>query len=192
MAVREKGGMWCDACAKPVTARKTGRRVRNTASIGGAIPTGGLSLLFARSDQWHCSVCGGPVRRAPAATRQPTAAGSLDAGPETLLRLLDPGPKKIAAIKAVRAEALPSLHAAKAFVDSAPSEITIPEQVADRLADGLRAAGAMVELHAVPGDDDAPTHDLAGQLERLAGLRADGSLDAHEFEAAKSRLLAEQ
>jgi hypothetical protein len=61
LGVKVKGGMYCQRCAKPVMAQKSGHGVRNTAAIGGALATGGLSLLGAKSEKWRCPLCGGPA-----------------------------------------------------------------------------------------------------------------------------------
>jgi hypothetical protein len=57
--------MWCEGCQSPVAAQRSTHRLRNATSIGAAPLTGGLSLLGARSDDWCCPGCGGPVKRLP-------------------------------------------------------------------------------------------------------------------------------
>jgi hypothetical protein len=60
MGIRVKGGMYCQRCDKPVMAQKTGHGVRNTAAVGGALATLGLSLLATKGEKWCCPECGGP------------------------------------------------------------------------------------------------------------------------------------
>lgn len=55
--------MWCDYCQRPVAGEKTTHRTRNTAAGLSVLATGGLSLLGAKSEGYHCPVCGQPVRR---------------------------------------------------------------------------------------------------------------------------------
>lgn len=50
MGVKVKGGMYCKRCDKPVMAQNTGHGVRNTAAVGGALATIGLSLLATKSE----------------------------------------------------------------------------------------------------------------------------------------------
>lgn len=61
MGQRTKGRMWCSHCNRPVLGVKTTHRVRNAASIGGAMATGGLSLLGTRVEGYYCPSCGGRV-----------------------------------------------------------------------------------------------------------------------------------
>lgn len=188
--------MWCPSCERPVAARKTGRRVRNTASVAGALPTAGLSLLFAKSDGWHCPICGGPVRRTPPGARPVPADGKASGKTDdpAVVRLLDAGPKKIRTIKEIRRLTRLSLHEAKALVDVTPSEIRLPESTADKLGERLRQAGATVEVETAPAPSPEaamPPADLAGQLARIAELHEAGALTADEFAAAKTRLLTQ-
>jgi hypothetical protein len=63
MGVKTKGGMWCDYCARPVAGQKSTHRTRNTAAGITALGTGGVSLLFAKNDAYHCPNCGQPARK---------------------------------------------------------------------------------------------------------------------------------
>lgn len=185
MALREKGGMWCSACARPVTARKTGRRVRNSASVAGAPLTAGLSLLFARSDRWHCSNCGGPVTRAPyspAVSLRPALA----AGSTATVILTDPGPK-VPTIKVLRAVTGAHLAAADSWYRGAPSRIDgLADEVARDLVARLEQVGSKAEIEVPEPAASAPPEE---QLRALEALREAGTLTAEEFERARRRLL---
>jgi large subunit ribosomal protein L7/L12 len=193
VAVREKGGMWCERCQRPVTARKTGRRVRNTTSVVGALPTAGVSLLFAKTEKWHCSVCGGPVTTARRIAAAPVQLPAPVDGPTVSLTLRDPGPRAIQTIKAIRAVTRVGLREAKGWTDATPSTIDgLSPAQADELMRRLVACGASAEIDVAtgPGDDAAEPPDLAAQLERIAALHAAGHLDDAEFAAAKAQLLS--
>src|SRR5450759_972099 len=101
MAVRERGGMWCPACKRPVAGRKSGHAVRNTGGILGAVPTLGLSLLATKAERWHCPDCGGPVKYGGRG-RIALAESKLPATGPVTVTLVDHGPKKIHAVKIYR------------------------------------------------------------------------------------------
>lgn len=63
MGQKTKGGMWCPACDTPVMGVKNMHRVRNTASVGLAPATAGLSLLGSKAEGYVCPTCGGRTRR---------------------------------------------------------------------------------------------------------------------------------
>lgn len=75
MAVREKGGMYCAQCKRPIPGVRNGHAVRNTGSVVGAVPTLGLSLLAAKSERWHCPYCGGPAKPAHMANASKRSEG---------------------------------------------------------------------------------------------------------------------
>jgi predicted RNA-binding Zn-ribbon protein involved in translation (DUF1610 family) len=62
VGVKVKGGMYCPNCKQPVLAQKTGHGVRNTAAVGAALTTAGLSLLGTKVEKWRCPACGGPAK----------------------------------------------------------------------------------------------------------------------------------
>jgi len=59
-----KGDMWCSRCSRNVLGVKNTHRARNTIGVGGALMSGGLSLLVAKREGYHCPACGGPVHSA--------------------------------------------------------------------------------------------------------------------------------
>jgi hypothetical protein len=61
VGIKVKGNMYCERCKQPVMAQRSGHGVRNTAAIGGALATAGLSLWAHKSEKWCCPVCGGPA-----------------------------------------------------------------------------------------------------------------------------------
>jgi len=63
MGQKNKGGMWCDHCQRPVLAVKNTHRLRNAVSVGGVVVTGGVSLVGTRVQGYRCPSCGGHVRR---------------------------------------------------------------------------------------------------------------------------------
>lgn len=67
MSVKVKGSRYCPRCKAHVLAQRNGHGVRNTAAIGGALPTAGLSLLAGKRETWRCPQCGGRVRHSSTA-----------------------------------------------------------------------------------------------------------------------------
>lgn len=61
MGQRTKGGMYCDYCQRPVMGVKTTHRLRNAASVGGVVATGGLSLAGSKVEGYVCPTCGNRV-----------------------------------------------------------------------------------------------------------------------------------
>src|ERR1035438_3773213 len=63
MGQKNKGGMWCEACDRPVMGVKNTHRIRNTVSVGTTVSTFGVSLLGAKVEGYVCPTCGGGVHR---------------------------------------------------------------------------------------------------------------------------------
>lgn len=191
MAIRERGGMWCPACKRPVAGRKNGHAVRNVGGVLGAVPTFGLSLLATKSERWHCPICGGPVQHA--AFRKPAPAPVLDepATGTVALTLVDPGPKLIPAIKVYREITRLGLREAKAAIDGAPTLVGYFEPgEAARLGEAFSAVGATVQVaDPTAGTADSEGVGMAAELAELARLHESGALSADEFAAAKARVL---
>lgn len=69
MGQKVKGGLWCDACARPVAGIKTRHRMRNLASNLFSGPAAGLLLGTSKYRDWVCSQCGGQARKRRATDR---------------------------------------------------------------------------------------------------------------------------
>jgi ribosomal protein L7/L12 len=195
MAIREKGGMWCPSCQRPVAGRKTGHAVRNTL---GAAATLGLSL---KSERWHCPICGGPVERAAGrrATPAPSPAISDDRdGDLVTVTLVDPGPKLIQAIKIHRQITRTGLRESKAAMESAPTVVgRFTPEAAQQICGSFEAVGSAVRIDEPEGAPEAPPEaptiegsGLVSELARLAELHNSGALTAEEFAAAKAKTIS--
>lgn len=193
MGQKVKGGMWCPQHGAVLAVKNT-HAVRNTAGVGGALATGGLSLLLTKTERYVCPHCRGPVGRPPAPTPQPVAANTGDR--EVILH--DHGERKIQVLKAVHTSTGLSLKETIALVDAAPTAIMtgVSSDAAMRLAAELQDAGATAEVRIVkPASPPPPEpHDplaagVTADLERLVALRDAGVLTEAEFVQAKSRVL---
>lgn len=213
MGVRVKAGMWCDLCKKPVAGQKSGRRVRGTVSGLLAIPTGGLSLLAVKSDDWHCPDCGQKVRgkrsrdvAAPAAPAPATpaapAAPPAYAGPKAPVVLY--GAMALPVDDVARDLASPYFSISLADRTDlanrllAKTPVTLGELPASRVPDALahfQSRGfrtqAPVEAPTAAAVDaeEPPASDPFDALQRLAELRDKGLVSAEEFEAKRKALV---
>jgi len=95
-------------------------------------------------DKWGVSAAA-PVAVAAAAG---AAGAAVEEKTEFSVVLVDAGPKKIEAIKAVRAITGLGLKEAKELVESAPKEVKadVPTDEAKKIKEDLEKAGAKVEL----------------------------------------------
>lgn len=187
MAVREKAGMWCPHCRRPVAARRTGHATRNT--LGAAL-TAGLAL---KSERWHCPHCGGQVEReAFRKIATPPAESAADAPAGTVAVTLEhPGHHLVPVLRVYRRATGASLRAAKAAMEDVPVVVGRFRPVAaERLVEELRSAGAIADVGEPPSavPDGAP-NSVACELAKLARLRESGALSAAEFAAAKAQVL---
>jgi hypothetical protein len=184
MALREKGGMWCERCQQPVVAHKMGRRVRNTASVVGAVPTLGASLLFAKSDVWHCSVCGGPVT---------TYSGQSGQAHATRVNQAPNSPPPPAATRAPFQLKPPDVgtgHVCRAEgCVKAPANASVFCHEHGRKWRASKSGDSDAQTAADP-ISTAEEPNLADGLEKLAKLKATGALSDDEYEAAKRKLLS--
>jgi ribosomal protein L7/L12 len=190
VAIREKGGMWCPSCQRPVAGRKTGHAVRNTL---GAAATLGLSL---KSERWHCPVCGGPVEKV--AFRKVTATAPVvpddQASELVTVTLVDPGPKLIQAIKVHRKITRAGLREAKAAMEAVPTVVgRFTPEAAKQVRASFESAGAAVRVDAPTAEpvtvESGESISLTAELARLAELHSAGALTAEEFAAAKAKAI---
>jgi hypothetical protein len=161
MGVKKHGGYWCDFCHGPVAGEKTTHRARGAAGVLVSGVTGGLSLLAAVPDRYHCPNCGGRVRLATTADYERLQAQAAAASQASSASVQVPPPQ--AAWRDVPVEDVPPW----------------------RQHDRERLESSRTE----PADATPPADDLAAQLDRLAALRASGALTEDEFTHAKRRLL---
>jgi hypothetical protein len=162
MGVKKQGGYWCDFCGAPVAGEKTTHRARGAAGILAAGTTGGLSLLAAVPDRYHCPNCGGRVRLATAADYERLQAQGVAAGSEASSAGVRVPPPRVA-------------------WRDVPVEDVPPWRRHDR--------ERLESSHTEPAGASAPAGDLAAQLDRLAALHDSGALSDEEFAGAKRRLL---
>lgn len=190
MAIRERGGMWCPSCKKPVAARKNGHAVRNTGGILGAVPTLGLSLVATKSERWHCPICGGPVKYGGRG-RVPRSEDELPATGPVTVTLVDYGRRKIQAIKVYRRVTGAGLREAVAAVEAGPAMVgSFEASEAEALVGEFETLGcvATAELLTEPAEP-AVDSGIAAELRELSEMHAAGVLSADEFAAAKARVL---
>lgn len=126
----------------------------------------------------------------------------VEPGQGALVRLVDPGKKKIHVIKAVRTPTGMGLKEAKELVDSAPSLIECrDEESADVMVAEFETHGATYERivrdeggkSPAPGEPEVAGRDDVDpteQIRKLGALRDDGLLTQEEFEAKKADLLS--
>jgi hypothetical protein len=162
MGVKKQGGYWCDFCGGPVAGEKTTHRARGAAGVLASGVTGGLSLLAAVPDRYHCPNCGGRVRLATAADYERLQGEAATASREQSSASA-PAPAPRVAWREVPVEDVP------------------PWRQHDR--------ERLESSHTSPTDTAPAAGDLAAQLDRLAALHASGALSDDEFTDAKRRLL---
>ncbi|HEX8207473.1 MAG TPA: hypothetical protein VF587_15525 [Solirubrobacteraceae bacterium] len=172
MGFKTKQGMWCEYCQKPVAGQKGTHRARGAAVAVTAPLTGGLSLLGAKSEAYHCPTCGQPVRKAAKLDLERHAAGipagaappdqAVELVPGTATVRVQPHPGKLKGFKAgaTWSEALQLLYgpeegrtakAIKDFAGSLPRTFgPMPAPTARLVASKLGEVGYPVALEEAP------------------------------------------
>jgi len=202
MGQRSKGGLWCDRCQRPVLGVKTTHRARNTLSVGGALATGGLSLLGTRVEGYRCPHCGGRAR--------PRNTG-IGAG-ATLVVLLATATLVVCialwlALAVVVGVSLGVLVPVRLATHKSPSSVEVAMRRALKKVGGWVKAlvGAVSYPGATPraasaAPGIAPEHTksipsapegVADEISKLASLRDQGALTEEEFAALKAKLLSQ-
>ena len=186
MGFKTQGGMWCDQCQRLIPGQKGTRRARNTLVGLTAIGTGGLSLLAAKVDSWHCPHCGALARNR---TENDDPNGAL-----LVVGRSDNGRSWVKArLCGVHAHTCLRRTSSGRVAEERPDAAgPLKPAAAQRTRDALAKAGYPVEIQYPaprPPAQSAGTHSSADELAKLAELHRSGALSDEEFAAAKRGVL---